>query len=276
MIYYVLKELVRDVIKFKRDVLLIIFYQNTIKLFINLKQEQMKKTFKVVMLPTEKASSLFSYNSDKHILFYEHGRELTTVTTHFELYIISDDEIKEGDWCIMLDSFGNVFSNVQQYLGKSKGHYINKGIRKIIATTDKSLKLIKRVSVSDNIIDYPDELPQLPEQFIQAYIKAYNEGKPIIEVDLEIEQTKLYIKPEDIGQYESKPKQLQHPHTTNPDDIWSIKTRPDNTVICHTSKMYSKDEMLKAYKAGFYLDSIHGKYGSQDQNLKFDEFINNL
>lgn len=52
-------------------------------------------------------------------------------------YIVVDktQEIKEGDWCIMLDSFGNLFSGCQQYLGESVGHYLNKGHIKITHST---------------------------------------------------------------------------------------------------------------------------------------------
>lgn len=54
---------------------------------------------------------------------------------------VSDEEIKIGDWCILLDSLGNIFSSIaRQYIGKEKGHYINDGIRKIVAT-DTSFKL---------------------------------------------------------------------------------------------------------------------------------------
>lgn len=52
-------------------------------------------------------------------------------------YIVVDEtqEIKVNDWCIMLDSFGNLFSGCQQYLGESVGHYLNKGHIKITHST---------------------------------------------------------------------------------------------------------------------------------------------
>jgi len=33
----------------------------------------------------------------------------------------------------MFDDFGNIFSQPQQYLGESKGHYLNNGLQKIIS-----------------------------------------------------------------------------------------------------------------------------------------------
>jgi hypothetical protein len=59
---------------------------------------------------------------------------------YVHLYILSEDEIKDQDFCIMLDDVGNVFSTVQQYF-ESKRHVLNKNLRKVIASTDISLNL---------------------------------------------------------------------------------------------------------------------------------------
>jgi hypothetical protein len=61
--------------------------------------------------------------------------------------------------------------------------------KKIIATTDISL----------TIIDYADceyPLPQPSKSFIKAYIKAYNEGKPITKVLVEMHISKINYKGE--------------------------------------------------------------------------------
>lgn len=163
----------------------------------------MKKTFKVVMLSTEKASPLFDkkgqleYNINPPL----HGiRDLGWKYQH--LYIISDDEIKEGDW--YMNKFGRLSIKVI-------GDKSNEGDKKIVATTDKSLEITvysKYISTVEGKNTRYKQLPQLPESFTQAYIKAYNEGKPITEVDLEMEYNKLY------------------PMVENNNLI--IKTRPDN------------------------------------------------
>jgi hypothetical protein len=50
------------------------------------------------------------------------------------LLVVDDSEIKEGDYCIMFDDFGNLFGSFpNQYLGEEKGHYLNKGLRKVIS-----------------------------------------------------------------------------------------------------------------------------------------------
>ncbi len=87
--------------------------------------------------------------------------------------------------------------------------------------TDKSLK------VTDLISDkYAIYIPQIPESFIQAYIKSYNEGKPITEVDLEMEEFT-----DGNGMFRSK-------------RLFQPRTRPDNTVIIHQSKMYTREEVI--------------------------------
>lgn len=130
------------------------------------------KKHQVVMLPTnEKAvniSPIVLYNNK---LF----------SCYSYLYFLSDEEIKEGDWCIMLDSFGNVFSNPQQYLGEEKGHYLNKGHKKIIATTDVNI-------TSDYSTPGTTFVPEPSPDFIKVYVDAYNAGTPIEWVDVEYEE----------------------------------------------------------------------------------------
>lgn len=161
----------------------------------------MKKTFKVVMLTTEKAGRISLSNDGEYL--YPDDR----AKNNQHLYIISDDEIKEGDWYI------DDTNLVRQSITSDKDYWNRrKDYKKIVATTDKL------IFNNQGLQQY---LPQLPESFIQAYIKAYNEDKPITEVDLLCEE---------VGnkEYDGIPQ-----------------TRPDNTVIVHQSKMYSRDEVEK-------------------------------
>ena len=158
-----------------------------------------KRECQVVMLPTEKASKVcLSTSSATHRLFIpvvnlELSEEALSKykaagSIPHHIYILSDDEIKKGDWVIMLDSFGNVFSNPQQYTDPKTQH-LNKGLRKIIATTD-SLCIgfgddhDPRSGTGGN----PIWLPQPSQSFIQKYIDAYNSGKPIEKVMVDYEE----------------------------------------------------------------------------------------
>lgn len=135
----------------------------------------------VILLPTQSKSniSMDAYGR----MYFGNYPENTPFNQH--LYITSNEEIKEGDW----------FMNRQYMIEEGKEEYAiwrcgditpNSNPKKIIATTDTSL----------TIIDYTDceyPLPQPSKEFIKAYIKAYNEGKPITKVLVE------YIYPNTIN-----------------------------------------------------------------------------
>lgn len=192
----------------------------------------MKKTFKIIMLPTEEASRLFIDTRDNSLAQSMDIPPAGSIWPNQHLYILSDEEIKEGDWIYSTDNntsscniyqvvkynaitgakpigFGGKCFNTEQGIGVA----INK-CKKIIATTDKSLTAginncdgcLANKPIDNNgnhrmgnEDEYPDymscqkskyiiNLPQIPESFIKAYIKAYNEGNPITEVDLEMEE----------------------------------------------------------------------------------------
>jgi hypothetical protein len=98
------------------------------------------------------------------------------------LYITSDDEIKDGDWYI-----NNIIPHtirVEQSKGaNSKSFYDSKDVRKIIATTDTSLKIITGIVGSGTGVP----LPSPSESFIKAYIESYNNGNVIEDVLVEVE-----------------------------------------------------------------------------------------
>jgi hypothetical protein len=60
------------------------------------------------LLPTEKPSRLFKDDFDKYFISINIDQE----QNHFKpqhIYITSDEEIKEGDWCIMTNDFGDIY-----------------------------------------------------------------------------------------------------------------------------------------------------------------------
>lgn len=136
------------------------------------------KLCKVVMLPTnEKAvfKGQLILNKDNNT-FYVSNRDIfkedwiKLCTPHLvkphHIYIVSDEEIKECDWC-----FNSYDNRIWKYKSSPcpLPFWGNKyTLIKIIASTDKSLGL-----------------PQLSQEFLEAYVKAYNEGKPLTEVIVE-------------------------------------------------------------------------------------------
>lgn len=221
----------------------------------------MKKTFLVVMLPTEKASPLLisSERDTKNQLLFakNYNFDIFDYNKNFRhtnkqhLYIISDEKIKEGDWYIQNTGYDiriRQCKKVQNYNIIPKDENTptistKNDSKKIVATTDKSLYTRKVYKESEGGREGKLLLPQLPESFIQAYIKAYNEGKPITEVDLEVESGFTKGNMLKMSEY-----------------YCNIKTRPDNTVIVHKSKMYTRDEVVNLIcNIPFDIDLFYGE-----------------
>ncbi len=123
------------------------------------------KKAKVVMLPTNEPSkigNLVTYQKRSLAKVIKEGINPIGSTVQFwNLYIISDDEIKEDDWY-----YDNVVLQIRQW--KSFMIYNKLQHKKVIATTDTSL-----------------DLPQPSQQFIQKYIEEYNKGNVITDVLVE-------------------------------------------------------------------------------------------
>lgn len=168
--------------------------------------------YKVVMLPTEKASKI-CLNRSTNKLDLDTTSIYNSIQKFQHLYILSDEEIKEGDWIYYKTPHGTILIKQVKHLVFNKTAYrINAtkeecfapktifpldtggithhrwhicdidieigGCKKIVATTDKSLEIAPIINFT---------LPQLPASFVQVFIKAYNEGKLITEVNVEIE-----------------------------------------------------------------------------------------
>jgi len=104
----------------------------------------MKKKCKVVMLPTNQRAVI--YSPREGLLLPTNSVDNSKYTKQYHLYILSDDEIKKGDWVIANYSFNN--KSVEQIKSISPNNlFCNIGYelmtnrcKKIIATTDQSLE----------------------------------------------------------------------------------------------------------------------------------------
>ena len=185
----------------------------------------MKKEARVHRLSTEDSMSSPFY-VDKHNNIYEWGEDLKASGTPQHLYITTDEEIKEGDWCLFFDSVGNLFTDrPQQYLGEKAGHTLNDGLRKIIATTDP--KLHTNEVVEEDMHMYKKSLPLIPQSFIEKYCKAGGIDEVLVEYTTKI------VEGTDLG---------NKCHYVKPD---KPKLNPDNTITIHPIKdSWSRDELL--------------------------------
>lgn len=163
--------------------------------------EQFKRA-QVVMLHTSRNSGCLTQNRHTGKLSYQ-GSASSADNRH--LYIISDDEIKEGDWCLIDGNKIGKRTNKQTYPDCTDGeshlcyYYIINGeersyhvshCKKIITTTDTSLKPSCTCTESAAIYcgsKCQISLPQPSQQFIEKYIEEYNKGKKITDVMVEYE-----------------------------------------------------------------------------------------
>jgi hypothetical protein len=162
----------------------------------------MEKKFSVIMLPTDTIDGALYLTPEKEL--WKHIEVNSPILSSVKwkdcfyqhLFLLSDDEIKEGDFYIHSGKEHNLpkaeYHNVcvchkGLHLTKDYDSHINphfsreqlfidgmfvEDCRKIISSTDKSIT--------------PNSW--IPDLFIEAYIKAYNEGKQIVEVFLEMER----------------------------------------------------------------------------------------
>ena len=200
----------------------------------------MFKKAKAVMLPTNEPSkigNLATYQGRSLAKVIKEGvKPINTIVQFWNLYIISDDEIKEGDWYINLLQDNTIYQN------NIKNYNVNKSyFKKIIATTDTSLKIPRKNSHPNSVWKLDGALlPQPSKQFIEKYIEEYNKGNVITEILVEYE---LISNEEYFG------------NTVNPDNDVpyfdeKLKINPkDNTITIKKIKdSYSREEVIELLK----------------------------
>lgn len=192
----------------------------------------MYKKCKVVMLSTDKASELGLYNNKLYDSTF--GTKTDNWINQY-LYIISDDEIKAGDWYYAIDTKVMGKARENDVNGVFKGQYKHT-YKKIVATTDSSLsvQINKPEKISNRIFE---QLPSIPQSFIDRFVSEYNKGNKIEEVMVEYE----HVDTEFVGYALSG-------------DI--LKLNPDNTINIKSIKdSWTREEVITIINQTFYLDS---------------------
>lgn len=201
------------------------------------------KKAKVVMLPTNQESKIFKKSSG--LLEYNihpplHGiKDLGWIYQH--LYIISNDEIKEGD--LFINKENNIkecFLNKGDILDTNGNLWLSMHCHKIIATTDTSLN-----SYISKSINKHNPFPQPSEPFIQIFVDNYNKGNIITDIMVEYghgnweHETNVHRKCVNCGISNHK----LEPYNCNCDK--KIKINPkDNTITIRKIKdSWSREEV---------------------------------
>lgn len=226
----------------------------------------------VVMLPTnEKAIGVIMLKKSTNKLVTDFHSTRNT-TDHFakEIYILSDEEIKDDDWFLSnLNEILKCTKREDNFVwyekltvpGVSKvaqpfSIHINLKPKKIIAATDKSLKItIPR----HNDFDSEWLLPQIPQQFIEKYISEYNKGNIITEVMVEYERFKE--RHGDGRQFFMSERLKINPDNTINIELIDLDLDKMGKEIIEYSKQYEGtnkyDDVMKAIEFGYQLGLKH-------------------
>lgn len=214
----------------------------------------------VVILSTNEKSGTIWMNTLGQLIHTHVSGEYKEKYTPYNLYIISDEEIKEGEWCFEMhngpsnapkdtprftDENGNIWWLRQMNMNCSAN---DPQAKKIIATTDTLITVYR-------FNDPSDKLPQPSQQFIEKYIKEYNKSNII---------TKVEVEEECIGYY---------PGYIGDIDVYGIKVNPDNTINIKPIKdSWSREEVIKLCKNfANYVNNFDGFYRTSDLNKWIEE-----
>ena len=215
------------------------------------------------ILPTVKPSSLIIYNSKLKLVNYP---VITPSGNQKHVYITSDEEIKEGDWCIEYDDIDKKWLNLYKPTNKSwdmvsKANYcrLRGTVKKIILTTDQDL------------ID--DGVQAIADEFLEWFIKNPN----CMEIEVVDVRSlgvygsyypyKIIIPKEDIKQ-----ETLEEAAERIFDGFGDITKpvvikRAIELVKCQQEKMYSEEEVLKI------IDLLFHKYASSFRVDAKEDFL---
>jgi hypothetical protein len=176
----------------------------------------MQEELKVVILSSDNKSDIITWG--KHLkkssgkIKDDYDIAFAICAKYQQLYFISDEEIKKGDWAVILTDEKPIIVNVKTIgkevtAQKQEGGYIvthTNFLKKIIATTDTSLKRIcpscngrgqfdndgynqcKRCKTSGEI-----NLPRPSEKWIEYFITEWNKSNQIEKVMVEYHGTHI-------------------------------------------------------------------------------------
>src|SRR6056297_230629 len=150
---------------------------------------------KVIMLPTERGNMCKFINLEDNSFeiklqpnkdAFKDDKSYGFHIQPFELYIITDEKIEEGDWFLYLSSDTPITykcNKIDFTFERQRDE-----CKKIIATTDSSLKIKSGKDLTKEYITIEENLngislPQPSQAFIEAYCKAGGIDEVLVEVE---------------------------------------------------------------------------------------------
>lgn len=248
------------------------------------------KECSLVMLATDKAEDSLVLSNNRLWMFhgyftqeYLHSQNKKS----YHLYIISDDDINEGDWFTLNEEHsqgrirkcweirnGNYYIDDPNDIKRGWGFVKPDECKKIIATTDKSLRLnsVKVSASSDFTLEQISEnmpcLPQIPQSFIDHYIEQYNNGNVVDKVL--VEYTQIYQNDMGVITINHTNSKTQS-HWENVIDN-TPKINSDNTINILTQKdSWNRDEVIELIKQ--YIEDVNNPIWFKKNYGSFDKWI---
>lgn len=183
------------------------------------------------------------------------------------LYVVSDDEIKEGDWYCHYNSRTKEYSIFKAddkfYDGNNPNIIDKRGFvyeywnKKIIATTDSSLSVESKLPLSEGKTWV--KLPQPSQSFIKEFVREYNKGNIITDV---------------LVEYEEKSKFSDFPiNSKHQELVYKLKVNSkDNTIIIKKVKdSFTRDEVVDLLKK--YRNYFHEYPSAMTSIVRMDKWI---
>ncbi len=157
----------------------------------------MFKTVQVVMLPTNNESNLALADIDsencKLVQYTKLSSGIQTNLIPQNLYFYTNEDVKKNEWGIWVGKDKKPFlkkiideRNEEYLISSTYDMWVKKDkIKKIIATTDKSLYNIISLDEPNPNDTKQIFLPEPPQSFLEYYVAEYNKGNIITEVMVE-------------------------------------------------------------------------------------------
>ncbi len=203
----------------------------------------------VVLLPTQQKAGFAFGKMPGGKLKLCSSMSALGIGTPYDLFILSDEEVKEGDWFIYgkklynrikrsgLDCTVKIemledLKHAEQFGYKDTWVEVYKSnCKKIIATTDKQLTILGLTDRGFNT--YSGVVPEIPQSFIEKFVSEYNKGniykitEVMVEYDEEYWIDKTYFTPMICKNFENTKLHENRKFENVPS---KLKINPDNTI----------------------------------------------
>ncbi len=224
--------------------------------------EKFKKV-QIVLLPTQnKTNALWSYKERRLYSNEDSNLNDEDYTTCYHLYFLSDDDIKEGDWCYNPQNANKIFRVTDlEWINKINIKYSNV-VKKIITTTNTLLTNETFQYYGMSCFKGVSSLPQPSQDFIDEYVKAYNDGMITTGVLVEYEQIRDQFATLDNSQLTYFNR---------------LKINSDNTINIKSAKeSWNRQELIKAMIWAERNGKDYVGTDKEGQLKQFNEYIDKL